>query len=350
MNNLKFNILRLLMEGRNFSTDDFGKLLFRDCREVKAVYSELEREGFINEGILTSKAEDLLESRRINNAVILAAGMSKRFAPLNFEMPKGLLSVKGEVLVERQIKQLLEKGINEIVIVTGHMKEHFEYLNGKFGAILIEAHDYAEKNNHASVYAARNYLNRTIISSSDLYFTENIFQAYAYDSFYCVDYAQGPTTERGVITDNDDKIIETMYGCHDTWVTLGYAFFDERFTGNFLSIMEKEFSRPETAGKFWADIQDEHYDELYMYAKKCKPGVIHEFDSLEELRQFDERYAYDSGSYIMRGICGELGANEDEITEISPLTQSTFKFTYNDKNYCCEVDIDLPKNFRLWRI
>ena len=99
--------------------------------------------------------------------------MSTRFVPFNYEKPKGLLNVKGEVLIERQIRQLREKGIEEIVVVVGHMKEQFEYLSEKYGVILVEATDYAEKNNHASVYAARDYLKNTIITSSDLYFEEN---------------------------------------------------------------------------------------------------------------------------------------------------------------------------------
>lgn len=35
------------------------------------------------------------------NAIIMAAGTSSRFAPLSYEEPKGLLAVKGEILIER---------------------------------------------------------------------------------------------------------------------------------------------------------------------------------------------------------------------------------------------------------
>ena len=57
------------------------------------------------------------------NAIIMAAGMSTRFAPLSYELPKGLLNVKGEVLIERQIRQLQEAGISDITVVVGYMKE-----------------------------------------------------------------------------------------------------------------------------------------------------------------------------------------------------------------------------------
>ena len=150
MNNFEFNILRLLKEGNIFNAETFGKILFHDSGEVEEAYSELERDNFVIDKVLTRKAEELLEAHRINNAIILAAGMSRRFVPLSFELPKGLLNVKGEVLTERQIRQLKEKNIHEIIIVVGHMKEHFEYLREKFGVILVEAEDYAEKNNHAS--------------------------------------------------------------------------------------------------------------------------------------------------------------------------------------------------------
>ena len=62
------------------------------------------------------------------NAVIMAAGTASRFAPLSYERPKGLLEVKGEVLIERQIRQLKEAGVDDITVVVGYKAEMFEYL------------------------------------------------------------------------------------------------------------------------------------------------------------------------------------------------------------------------------
>ena len=62
------------------------------------------------------------------NAIIMAAGTSSRFVPLSFEKPKGLLNVKEEILIERQIKQLKEANIDEIIIVVGYKKELYFYL------------------------------------------------------------------------------------------------------------------------------------------------------------------------------------------------------------------------------
>ena len=68
---------------------------------------------------------------RANNAIILAAGYSSRFVPLCFDIPKGLLLVKGETLIERQIRQLKDIGMNEIYVVTGAYAEQFQILKKK---------------------------------------------------------------------------------------------------------------------------------------------------------------------------------------------------------------------------
>ena len=73
----------------------------------------------------------------MRNAIIIAAGKSNRFAPFTYEKPKGLFRVKGEILIERQIEQLKEAGINDIYVVVGYMKEKFFYLEQKYGVKLI---------------------------------------------------------------------------------------------------------------------------------------------------------------------------------------------------------------------
>ena len=343
MTSIQFEIIRLLNDGVPCDPEQIAGLLFKEPKYISASIFELQKQGFIEKDGITQKASKILKEHKIDNAIILAAGMSSRFVPLNYEIPKGLLEVNGEVLIERQIRQLHEKGINEIVVVVGHMKEKFFYLRDKYDVILVEATDYETRNNHASVYAAKEYLKNSIVTSSDLYFTENIFQAFAYDSYYCTVFMEGKTAERGIVTNDEDLIIDTMYGdkCYDVWVTLGYAFFSKQFSENYLRIMEKEYNLPETAGKFWADIQDGHLDELYMYAKRVPSSTINEFDSMEELRAFDPRYIYDSKSGIMKKICKLLAVREESIIGLEFLRavkSSTFKFRCTGDTYICDVE------------
>ena len=113
------------------------------------IYNNLVKAGYISKetGSLTQTGLDALEPYRVNNAVILAAGASTRFIPLSLEQPKGLFEVKGERLIERQIKQLLDAGIRNITIVLGYKKEMFYYLEDKYGVRFVINDTFNIKNN-----------------------------------------------------------------------------------------------------------------------------------------------------------------------------------------------------------
>ena len=68
----------------------------------------------------------------------MAAGTASRFAPLSYERPKGLLRVKGDILIERQIRQLKEAGISDIVVVVGYMAEKFTYLKDLYDVRIVQ--------------------------------------------------------------------------------------------------------------------------------------------------------------------------------------------------------------------
>ena len=121
---------------------------------------------------------------RVDNAIIMAAGTSSRFAPLSYEKHKAMTVVKGEVLIERQIEQLIAAGVPELYIVTGYKAEQFSYLVPKYGVKLIHNQDFLKRNNNGSIWAARNVLGNSYICSADNYFCTNPFEAYTEDSYY----------------------------------------------------------------------------------------------------------------------------------------------------------------------
>ena len=101
-------------------------------------------------GGLSDGEKERLKPFKVDNAIIMAAGYSARCMPLSNIMPKGLFRVRGEILIEREIEQLLEAGIGEIIVVTGFMSEKFGYLKDKYGVILVHNQDYDKYNNMAS--------------------------------------------------------------------------------------------------------------------------------------------------------------------------------------------------------
>ena len=80
-------------------------------------------------------------------AILLAAGIGSRLRPLTLETPKPLIQVKGEPIIERQIKALNDVGITDILIVTGYLNKKFEYLKEKYGVKILNNDKYDKYNN-----------------------------------------------------------------------------------------------------------------------------------------------------------------------------------------------------------
>lgn len=255
---------------------------------------------------------------RVDNAVIMSAGTSSRFAPLSFEKHKALTVVRGEVLIERQIRQLQEVGIPEIYVVTGYKAEQFEYLQNKFGVKLIYNPEYLTRNNHSSIYAARDVIRNSFICSADNYFAYNPFETEVEQSYYAVAYSKGMTQEWCIKEDQNGVIKSVNVGGQDSWYMFGHVFWDQTFSKRFLTILGNEYDVSETVNKLWENIYIEHLNELKMQARKYPENYIYEFDTLDELRTFDPCYINDTRSEIMKKIAEELKGSEAEIKGIEP--------------------------------
>ena len=253
----------------------------------------------------------------VDNAVIMAAGTSSRFAPLSYEKPKALIEVKGEVLIERQIRQLQEAGVPEIILVVGYKKEQFYYLQEKYGVRIVENNDYLKRNNNATIYAVKDFLKNTYICSSDNYFAKNPFEAEVEDSYYAAVYADGETKEWCMTEGADGYIDSVTIGGRDAWYMLGHAFWNEEFSNKFLAILNSVYNEPETEGLLWESIYIAHLDELKMKMRRYPDAEIFEFDTLDELRVFDESYVCNTRSEILRHIAEELGCEEKDIVEVT---------------------------------
>ena len=160
MNLAEFNVLYEVYKEGSVIYQNIVRNTGYESEQVSKVIEGLREKGWIESGI-TKKGYEELEQYRVDNAIIMAAGFGIRSLPLSRVVPKGLFEVKGEVLIERQIRQLKEAGIEQIIVVVGYLKEKFEYLKEKYQVILVENEDYYRYNNISSLYAAKEYLKRS---------------------------------------------------------------------------------------------------------------------------------------------------------------------------------------------
>lgn len=277
------------------------------------------------------------------NAIILAAGTSSRFVPLSFERPKGLICVKGEILIERQIRQLREAGVDEITLVTGYMSEAFDYLRDKYGVSTVFNPDYARFNNSSSMMCVLDRLGNTFICSSDNYFSENVFKAHCDSSYYSALYAAGPTDEYCLSTDSDDNITGVSIGGCDSWYMIGHVYFNSDFSGRFKDILTDEYWHEETRQGYWEDVYLRHIGDLpKMKINRYGDNVIREFDSLDELRLFDESYRENCGSGILAEVARRLSVSQSELygfrKELDVSGFRIFSFNVGNDRHLYNVD------------
>ncbi|MBU0279243.1 MULTISPECIES: NTP transferase domain-containing protein [unclassified Gemella] len=354
MKEAKFNLLNIIEKNGNkyLSQREIAERLSISLGKVNSLIAELKNENLLSEDIsITEKGYKSLEPYKVQNAVIMAAGMSSRFAPLSYESPKGLLIVKGEKLIERQIKQLQEVGINDITLVVGYMKEKMFYLEEKFNVNIVINSDYNRYNNSSSLKLVTHKLANTYICSSDNYFVENPFEKYVYHAYYSCVFEAGSTEEYCVSYDKKNRILDVTIGGKDSWTMLGHVYFDKNFSDKFVEILNNEYKYSITKEKLWEDLYIRYIKDLDLSIRKYDKSNIKEFDSLEDLRSFDEKYINNANSDILRNICKVLDCKESDIVNIKPIqstaTNTSFKFKVLGKNYVYrhpDIDTELYIN------
>lgn len=336
----QFHILYFLW--RNKGETEGEEILCQKCGISSARMKELltemiEKNLLTADRQITSEGIKALEPYRVKNAVIMAAGMSTRFAPLSYEKPKALLKVKGELLIEREIEQLRDAGIEDIVVVVGYMKEKLFYLADKYQVEIVVNEDYYRYNNTSTLMPVADRLDNTYICSSDNYFVVNPFEPYVYHPYYAAVYAQGETDEYCIFCNKEGRIENVTIGGKDAWYMLGHVYFDHTFSERFVSILRKEYRKQVTKEHLWEDLYIRYINELDLYIRRYDSELIKEFDSLDELRLFDRNYLKNSNSMIFHNICQVLGCMESDIMDIFPiktgLTNLSFCFTCYGSRY-----------------
>lgn len=285
----EFNVLNAIHNEKSSAIAEICKRTAYEEEKAAELLNSLRMKGWVEDQI-TESGYHTLDEYKVDNAVIMAAGFGLRSLPLSRTVPKGLYEVRGEVLIERQIKQLQQAGIQEIVVVVGYLKEKFSYLKEKYGVVLIENDDYYRYNNISSLYAAKEYLKNSYICCSDNYFNVNVFSEYVYDSYYSCKYTEEYADEHCVLKTNGDYITEIHKGGSHAWYTIGEAFFSKKFSEKFLEFLENEYCETETKKMIWDDFHIKHIKELPLRLVKYTDEIVQEFDTVEDIIEFDPEF------------------------------------------------------------
>ena len=284
---------------------------------------------------LTGKAISLLEARKPEHAVILAAGYGMRMVPVS-NTPKALLEVRGERLIERQIRQLHEAGVHDVCVVAGYRKEQFEYLTDKYGVRLVCNPDYAASNNLHSLFLAADCLDNCYIIPCDLWCGKNPFRSNELCSWYSLSAEEDLKSDVRVNRKGEAVLVGRGEAGNRM---VGIAYLCGEDSVQLREQLAEMDDAPGFRNAFW---EEALYfgDRMSIPARVLPAGEAVEINTYEQLRELDSS----SGSLqagAIAAICRVFGVREDGITDIAVLkkgmTNRSFLFTVKGGQYIMRI-------------
>ena len=337
MNAQELDILNAIRKNPKLNQREIANQSGYSLGFVNRVVKELQEDKWLSlTGELSEKAKTFIKENQPQHAVILAAGFGMRMVPINTEIPKGLMEVRGEVLIERMIRHLHEVGITDIQVVVGFMKERYEYLIDEFNVQLVVNAEYQVKNNLHSLSKVKSSLDKTYIIPCDIWAEENPFSDFEPYSWYMV--SNEMSVESTVRVNRKRELVmvdEEDEG--NQMIGLCYVMGQEAKT-----VQEKlqEFSKkPSYDHEFW-ECTLQNKNKWIIPSKVMNSKRLIEINTYEQLREIDGNSANlqtDAISIIQDCFNVEV----DEIKNITVLkkgmTNRSFLFECQNQKYIMRI-------------
>lgn len=223
-------------------------------------------------------------------AILLAAGMGTRLRPLTLDTPKPLIKVNGESIIERQIKALNEIGIKDIIVVTGYLKEKFDFLRDKYGVKLIHNDKYDKYNNIYTMYLVKDYLKDTYVIEGDIYLNRNFLESAMENSVYFSAAKYGYKNEWMLKIDEDDRVCDIEIGSEDgRYIMCGVSYWNKADGSFIVQKLDEYISKDDFINLFWDDVVKNNINKMNVKLKKINEDDVYEIDSLEDLEKVKEK-------------------------------------------------------------
>ncbi|MBQ1186073.1 MAG: NTP transferase domain-containing protein [Clostridia bacterium] len=337
MNKQELDILLCIKETPFINQRKLAEVSGYSLGLVNAALKNLVSEDFLTTSYeLTKKASAYFEKTSPKRAVILAAGAGIRMVPINTETQKALLEIKGETLIERQIKQLHSVGITDITVVSGYMKERLEFLIDKYDISLVYNPEYFTKNNLYSLYLVRKKLENCYVIPCDLWCKENPFNKTEVYPWYMV--TDEETINTDIRVNRKGQLVRIPYSSIGNKM-LGICYLDAEL-GALVSKKLKVLAREaKYSNSFW---EEALYSDKKMlcYAKIVPANDNFEINTFEQLRDIDSDSLHLKSEKI-NIIAHAMNCKPEDVVNIKiqkkGMTNRSFLFSLKGKRYIMRI-------------
>ena len=225
-------------------------------------------------------------------ALILAAGLGSRLAPLTNSRPKSLIRINGKEILAKQIDNLLDNNILDITVIAGYLANMTkEFLNSRYPQVnVIINQEYDITNNMFSAYLAKDLLNGEafFMMNADVFFDSSIIKALLNIKY-----------ENAIATDIDNYIEESMkvVSNGDRLVGISKAYTAQQCLGTSIDIYKfsgkagekffikaQQYIEQRNERKLWSEVAiNDILLEADFYACPINDGRWIEIDNHDDL-------------------------------------------------------------------
>lgn len=229
---------------------------------------------------------------KVENAIIVAAGVGRRLSPLTDTTPKPLIKVQGKPMIESIIDALIQNDITDIVVVVGHLREQFDYLPRHYPdahiTLLFNPY-YRTCNNISSLYVAREYLGNTIITDGDIIIhNPKILHPHFEASGYCSSWADETDEWLQVLDEHGYVKSCSRTGGRHGWQLYSISFWNQEDSGKLRFHLEELFEKKKVTDIYWDDIPMFYCkEEFRLKIREINSSDLVEIDNLQELYELE---------------------------------------------------------------
>lgn len=228
--------------------------------------------------------------------------MGNRMKPVTLSVPKPLISVNGERMIDTVIKALHKNGIFEIYVVVGYLKEQFKPLEKQYKGLTLVENPYFETcNNISSLYAVRDKIQNAIILDGDqIIYNDKILKPEFERSGYNAVWTDDETDEW--LLDVEDGVVQSCSrtGGKGGWQLYSISRWTKEDGKKLKKHLETQFEEKKNRQIYWDDVA------LFCYPDEYELGIRPmTYDDIVEIDGFDELVKIDKNYENFGGQCNE---------------------------------------------
>lgn len=236
-------------------------------------------------------------------AVILAAGASRRLRPLTNTIPKCLLKIGSRSLLDMTIDNILANGIRDFVFVTGYLdpliKDHVKKNYPGLAAVFLSNKDFENNNNSYSLWMTRDHVKGSmLLLDSDILFDAGIITALlnsGHENSLAVHFSDRLDEEQmKVIISSRYRVLHI--GKHlpldeAAGESIGIELFSPYLVKQLYAILTRKIVEENNVNEFYETAFQELIDEGNdIYAVDISESMVMEVDTPEDLTKAQELF------------------------------------------------------------